>query len=162
MDSLTFINSAEDIKLLLIEIDGNVKTSGYKLEELARRYDFTKEVELPELAQLHESKLLSDKHANNFITYLASGKLFEKLGNFKVEPHPELVFNNWKVDGLPEIYESQNNKADVSIVVVSGQGSDQKHTNLSNPHPAVVKAICGIYQLLRVVKGHCPDCLIKA
>jgi len=70
-------------------------------------------------------KLLFDEFASDFITYLASGKLLKK-GNFKVEPDLELVFNNQKVDGLPELYDSQNNKADVGLMVVSGQGSDRK------------------------------------
>lgn len=49
--------------------------------------------------------------------------------NLQVEAHPDLVFNHWKVGELPGIYDSKENKADVSVISVS-QGSDQfsQHT----------------------------------
>ena len=81
--------------------------------------------------------------------------------NLRVEAHPDLVFNHRKVEDLPGLYDKEN-KVDVSVMSVSGQGSDEKRTNLVNiqiksspmEFSVVNHAIHGLCQLVRVVKAH--------
>ena len=71
------------------------------------------------------------------------------------------MFNHRNVDKLPGLYDTKENISDVGVISLSGQGSDEKRTNLVNieiksspMEYSVVKTIHGLCQLVRVVKAH--------
>ena len=69
-------------------------------------------------------EVVSDEYAKDFVTHLVSGMSISS--NLRVEAHTDLVFNHRKVDKLPGLYDGEENKADVSVMSVSGRGSDEK------------------------------------
>ena len=139
---LSFITSSTEVFKELKDMEDAVEEYGYNLNGLAKEF------------KCLMSQSDSEGAAKEFIQFLM--KDIEKVETM-VKLHPTFIFNGVKSDDLFELYISKRNKADVGVMVVSGDIETNLvniEVNSSTMKETVLKTVYDLMELVRVVKAH--------